>query len=101
LVVCAVNVGHLVWEYFQPGSVFLAREFLPLVGAVAAGLYFVVPKWGHWGLIGLTVFVLLAIGESDARATGFHLGVLGLLVLPFLGRMILGSAEESSALHVK
>jgi hypothetical protein len=86
LIFCSFNVLYLVSEYFRPGFIVLAREFIPVGAALFALLYFLVPKWGHRGLIALTILVLLLIGQSDPGATVFHLTVLFLLVLPFLTR---------------
>ena len=54
--------------------------------AVSAAAYFFFPRMGHRALLGLTAGTLLALGTSDARATAFHLVVLGLLAAPFVLR---------------
>jgi hypothetical protein len=86
LILCSVNTLFLVSWYFRPGFLVSAREFLPLVAALFSLLYFLMPKWGHRGLITLTVLVLLLIGDSDPGALMFHLTVLFFLVLPFFTR---------------
>ena len=83
LILCSVNTLLLVFWYFQAGFLVAARAFLPLGAALFSLLYFVVPKWGHQGLIALTLLVLLSIGDSDPSAMMFHLTVLFFLVLPF------------------
>jgi hypothetical protein len=83
LILCSANVLYLVSAYLRPGFIFSPRDIFPLAAAVFAWLYFLAPKWGHRGLIGLTIVVIFAIGEFDPSATIFHLVVLGLLALPF------------------
>ena len=96
LVICSANVAFHAWRYFQPGSIFSGRDFLPLLGTIAAMTYFFRPGLGHKGLLALTVLTILAMGESDPAALLFHLGVLGLLMLPFLTRR--GKSLEKRAL---
>jgi len=88
LPVCAAGSVYYAVLLFQGADVSVpvpALILCPLM-AVSAAAYFFFPRVGHKALLGLTAGTLLALGTSDARATAFHLVVLGLLAAPFVLR---------------
>lgn len=66
------------------GAVPLATQLICLGMAVAAATYFFRPVVGHLALLSLTGITIIAIGESDPEATGFHLCVLLVLLIPLV-----------------
>ncbi|MEI8195916.1 MAG: hypothetical protein WCI73_08410 [Phycisphaerae bacterium] len=86
LALCSANVLYLGVAAFHPGFIHSLHELFPLGGAMLGWLYFFKPHLSHKGLLALTILAILAIGESDPKATLFHVTVLALLLLPFVTR---------------
>ena len=87
-VLCSISVVRYAVSDLSsyPTTVPATVQLLCLGTALAAGAYFVKPRVGHKGLVLLTVGTLVAIGTTDRVATGFHLAILCLLLVPYLGR---------------
>ncbi len=86
LVLCSAATILIFHGYFHPGRVHTRRELFTVGAAIAAAMYWFNPRLGRFSLIGITSAVILAIGESDPSATGFHLTILALLILPSFTR---------------
>jgi len=100
LVLCSISCVRCALLHFRgdAATVPLAVQLLCLGMALSAGAYFVKPRAGHWGMILFTTGTLIAIGTTDPKATGFHLVVLCLLLLPyFRGWLPLNSRSEAGA----
>jgi len=98
LVLCSAACLYYVFLYFRPESptVALHVQILCLGMALSSGLYFFNARAGHVGLLVLTALVILAIGNSDAKATAFHVGVLTVLVIPFVTRALNRSKNSAN-----
>ncbi len=86
LAICTAACVYYGSVHFRAnvGIVPLLPQLLCLGMALSAGLYFLNARLGHKALLVLTAMTVLAIGTSDAKATGFHLIVLLVLLVPFM-----------------
>jgi len=98
LVLCSTACLYYGSLYFRPDSptVALHVQIFCLGLALSSGLYFFNARAGHMGLLVLTALVILAAGNSDAKATAFHVGVLTVLVFPFATRALNRSKNSAN-----
>jgi len=101
LLICSATSLFYLTQHLLPNPAIIPRgiQFLCLATALSSALYFANPRLGHRCLIATTVLTLIAIGESDIHATGFHLTVLAILLLPFLlNRKEISTGQQPSDL---
>jgi cell division protein FtsW (lipid II flippase) len=87
-VICTCACACYAQQLFRTNgaSVPATTQLICLGMAVSAILYLFRPREGRLGLIAATVLALFFIGTSEPKATAFHLVVLAVLVLPFVGK---------------
>ena len=102
LVLCSVSCLYYTSLFFRPdsGTVPVGTQPLCLGMAVSAGLYFFRPSLGHHALILLTILTLITIGHSNPSASGYHLCVLFILLIPFLQSKRFGTGQSSSPINI-
>jgi hypothetical protein len=94
--------------YFHRGissdgwSLPVAQKVLFLSAFVSSLFYMIRPNIGYWGLLVVTIAVLVLAGnDSNAKAFAFHFVVLVLLLLPLLGNLRTRKSKEQFSVALK
>jgi hypothetical protein len=94
--------------YFHRGissdgwSLPVTQKILFLSAFVSSLFYMIRPNIGYWGLLAVTIAVLVLAGnDSNAKAVVFHSVVLLLLLLPLLGNLRTRKCKEQFSVALK
>ena len=86
LILCSVCSAKYILTNFGvfAGTVPMHIQLLCYSMVISAALYFIRPKAGHIALLIVTALTLIVIGETQPKATYYHLTVLLILLFPLI-----------------
>jgi hypothetical protein len=80
----------------------MTQKILFLSAFVSSLFYMIRPNIGYWGMLVVTIAVLVLAGnDSNAKAVAFHSVVLVLLLLPLLGNFRTRKCKEQFSVALK